>query len=196
MTIITATTLLLLVMDPMGNVPLFASFLAGIEPRRARHIILRELLIALAILIVFLFAGRFFLDLFQVSEPALSVAGGVILFLIAIKMIFADARDIFRESPSGEPLIVPLAVPFVAGPSSIATVLLLMARQPSRWPEWLLSLVAAWMISGAVLLFSGKFSHWLGDRGLSAVQRLMGLLLTTVAVQMGLTGLREFFSGS
>lgn len=193
MNVMTAATLLILVMDPMGNVPMFASFVAGIEPRRARRIIFRELLIALAVLVLFLFAGRFLLELLHVSEPALSVSGGVILFLIALKMIFAHVRDIFPESVSGEPLIVPLAIPFVAGPSAIATVLLLMARDPSRWLDWLLALISAWFISSLILMASGSLSRWLGERGLDALQRLMGLLLITVAVQMSLTGLHEFF---
>ena len=143
MTTLSAAVLLFLVMDPMGNVPVFVTLLGGIEPGRARWIVVRELLIALAVLVVFLFAGQVILDVLQVSEPALSVAGGVILFLIAVKMIFGSAREIFRENPGGEPFVVPLAVPLIAGPSAAATVLLLMARDPTRWLNWLVALLCA-----------------------------------------------------
>jgi multiple antibiotic resistance protein len=192
MTILSAAILLFLVMDPMGNVPLFVTFLGGRDMRRARRIVVRELLIALAILVLFLFGGQVFLRVLHVSEPALSIAGGVILFLIAIKMIFGSARDIFRDSPDGEPFVVPLAVPLIAGPSAAATVLLLMAQDPTRWLHWVIALCCAWCATGTILLFAPSLSRLLGARGLSAVERLMGMLLTTVAVQMFLSGLRDF----
>jgi len=196
MTTLSAAVLLFLVMDPMGNVPVFVTLLGGIEPGRARWIVVRELLIALAVLVVFLFAGQVILDVLQVSEPALSVAGGVILFLIAVKMIFGSAREIFRENPGGEPFVVPLAVPLIAGPSAAATVLLLMARDPTRWLNWLVALLCAWCVTGAILLFAASFSRMLGERGLSAVERLMGMLLTAVAVQMFLSGVQEFLAAA
>jgi len=192
MTILSAAILLFLVMDPMGNVPLFVTLLAGVEPRRARWIVVRELLIALVVLTLFLFGGRTILDVLRVSEPALSIAGGVVLFLIAIKMIFASAGEIFKERPGGEPFVVPLAVPLVAGPSAAATVLLLMARDPTRWLDWLIALFCAWVLAGAILLCATWLSRLLGERGLNAVERLMGMLLTTVAVQMFLSGLEAF----
>lgn len=194
MTTLSAAVLLFLVMDPMGNVPVFVTLLGGLEPRRARRIVVRELVIALAVLTLFLFGGQLILEVLQVSEPALSIAGGVILFLIAIKMIFGSAREMFRENPGGEPFVVPLAVPLIAGPSAAATVLLLMARDPARWLHWVIALVGAWLATGAILLFAASFSRMLGQRGLSAVERLMGMLLTTVAVQMFLSGMREFLS--
>ncbi len=145
-------------------------------------------------MILFLFGGRTILDVLHVSEPALSIAGGVILFLIALKMIFASARDIFRENPGGEPFVVPLAIPLVAGPSSAATVLLLMAREPARWLAWLTALCCAWLLTGAILLCATWLSRLLGERALNAVERLMGMLLTTVAVQMFLSGLSDFLA--
>jgi MarC family membrane protein len=195
MTTLSATVLLFLVMDPIGNIPVFLGILSGLEPRRARAVLLRELLIALAVLIAFLFSGRYVLGLLQVTEPALSISGGVILFLIAIKMIFADVQEMFAKAPEGEPFIVPLAVPLIAGPSAMATVLLLMAREPSMWPNWLAAIVAAWVVSGLILWFASAFSGFLGKRGVLAVQRLAGMLLTTVAVQMFLTGIDRFFDG-
>ena len=140
--------MLFLVMDPVGNTPVFLSLLSGLEHRRAKTVIVRELAIALAVLIGFLFVGRHILQVLQVTEPALSVSGGIILFLSALKMIFADAHEIFGKAPDGEPFVVPLAVPLIAGPSAMATVLLLMARQPAKWPNWLLAIVCAWLVSG------------------------------------------------
>lgn len=194
MTTFSAAVLLFLVMDPVGNAPLFVALLGDIEPRKARRIIARELSIALGILVAFLFGGRWILDLLQISEPALSVAGGVILFLIAIRLIFGGSQQLLGETPGGEPFVVPLAVPLVAGPSAMATVLLLMAQDPGRWPEWLAALLCAWSVSGVILLFSASLSRLLGARGLIAMERLMGMLLTTVAVQMFLTGLRAYLS--
>ncbi len=194
MTILSAAILLFLVMDPVGNVPLFVTLLGDMDPGRARRLVVREMLIALAVLIVFLFGGQVVLDLLQVSEPALSISGGIILFLIALKMIFGNAREIFREDPEGEPFIVPLAVPMIAGPSAAATVLLLMARDPSRWHHWLAALVAAWLAGGIILLAAVSAARIPGRRTLTAAERLMGMLLTTVAVQMFLSGLGEFLS--
>jgi len=192
MTILSAAILLFLVMDPVGNIPLFITLLGDLPPRRARVVVVREMLIALAVLVLFLFGGPFVLDLLQISEPALSIAGGIILFLIALKMIFGGAREIFREAPNGEPFVVPLAVPMIAGPSAAATVLLLVARDPSRWLHWLAALVGAWLASGVILLATVSFARIPGQRALTAIERLMGMLLTTVAVQMFLSGLREF----
>jgi multiple antibiotic resistance protein len=193
MSAFSAGILLFLVMDPVGNIPLFLATLAGIEPRRHRVIIIREMIIALAVLVLFMFAGRCFLNLLMVSEPSLSVAGGVILFLIALRMIFTDPRNLLGHELEGEPFIVPLAVPLIAGPSAMTTVLLLMAQQPSRWLQWLSALVGAWLISCVILLFSTGISRLLGKRGMLATERLMGMLLTTIAVEMFMDGLIQLF---
>ena len=191
MSIVLAALLLFLVMDPFGNIPFFLSILKHIDYRRQQWIIIREMLIALAVLVCFLFVGRYILVLLDISAPALSIAGGVILFLIALKMIFSNSEEIFGKSPEGEPLIVPLAIPFVAGPSALATVLLLRAREPSRWPEWLAALVIAWFLATCVLYLSSQISRLLGDRVLIAIERLMGMLLTTIAVEMFIKGISQ-----
>jgi len=188
---LSAAMLLFLVMDPMGNIPVFVTFLGALEPRRARWVLLRELLIALAILLTFLLGGRHILTALRISEPALSIAGGVILFLIALRMIFAKPHELV-DAPEGEPLIVPLATPLIAGPSAVTTVLLLAAQDPAGWPRWLVALIAAWVATAVVLFLASQFSRALGSRGLLALQRLMGMLLTTVAVQMFLSGLEAF----
>jgi multiple antibiotic resistance protein len=186
-----AAILLFLVIDPFGNIPLFLSILKSVPAERRKGVIAREMLIALLVLVLFLFAGRYILSYLGISEPSLSIAGGIVLFMIALKMIFIGSEKIFGDIPAGEPLIVPLAIPLVAGPSAVATVLLLMARDPSRWPEWFAALIMAWFVSGVVLLFSEHVGRLLGDRVLTAIERLMGMLLTLVAVEIFLKGARE-----
>jgi len=161
------------------------------DQRRQKRIIMRELFIALLVLVIFLFSGRYILAFLGISEPSLSIAGGVILFLIAIKMIFTDLEDIFGRLEEGEPMVFPLAIPLIAGPSAITIILLLMAREPSRWLEWLLALLCAWSASAFILLLSNGISKLFGKRGLTAIERLMGMLLTTVAVEMFIRGLGQ-----
>jgi len=194
MTLLSAIITLLLVMDPLGNVPLFLAVLRDVPQERRRLIILRESLIAFAILLLFLAVGPGLMSLLRLEEPSLSIAGGIILFLIAIKMIFPHERGMFSDLPDGEPLVVPLATPLIAGPSAMATVLLLVTREPDRLLEWGVGVTVACAITTAVLLLCGPLHRLLGDRGLMAVQRLMGMLLTTIAVQMFLTGVRDFLA--
>ena len=193
MTLISATILLFLVMDPFGNVPLFVSTLEVVLVARRRKLVVRELLIAFAILLVFLFFGPSILAVLQISPSSLRIAGGIILFLIAIKMVFGGVDKMFTDTPSGEPFIVPLAVPYIAGPSTIATILLLVGQHPGRWPEWLLALALASLANATILLLATRIIPWLGKRGLCAMERLMGLLLTAVAVEMFLGGIRLAF---
>ncbi len=189
-----AALLLFLVMDPLGNIPLFMTTLKKVEEKRQRFVVVRELLIALGVLIGFLFLGQYLLRLLQLSETALTTAGGIILMIIALKMIFPRRDASLQEDVDGEPFIVPLAIPYVAGPSAMATALLLMSREPARWPEWLLAVLIAWFVSAVIIYFSGYFAGFLGEKGLVAIERLMGMLLITVAVQMLLNGIREFIS--
>jgi len=192
MTLISVAVLMFLVMDPLGNIAFFIAALANVDPARQRIVIIRELLIALAVLVVFLFVGRSFLQLLGVSADALTVAGGVILLLIALRMIFPDVEKPLRENVEGEPFIVPLAIPYVAGPSAMATELLLMNKEPQRWPEWLLAIVLAWLVCSVILYFASGLRRYLTDRGLVAIERLMGMVLVTVAVQMLMTGVMQF----
>ncbi|MGD0089322.1 MAG: MarC family protein [Planctomycetota bacterium] len=192
MSALSAAVLLVMVMGPLDNIPVFEAILKDFAVRKRNWIVLREHLIALAVLAVFLFCGRFILDIFQIEGYALSVAGGIILFLIALRMIFAEPGGVFGLVPGGEPFIVPLAVPFIAGPSAMTTVLLLATREPARWPAWLLALMCAWLVSLVILFSATTLSRLLGERTLVAIQRLAGLLLTAVAVQMFLAGMREF----
>jgi len=143
------------------------------------------------VLLAFVFFGGAILGLLGLTDRSLTIAGGVILFLIALRMVFPAADLEHGAGTSDEPFIVPLAIPYVAGPSALATVLLLMNREPSRWPEWLLALTLAWLVSTAILLLGGRIGVFLGRRGLVALERLMGLLLVALAVQMFLQGLRQ-----
>ena len=192
MTLLSAAVLLFFVMDPLGNVPMFLTALRHVEPRRQRHVIVRELLIALGVLIVFLFVGRGLLAMLHVSAPALTAAGGVILLLIAVRMVFPTSERSLREEVQGEPFVVPLAIPYTAGPSTLATELLLMSQEPARWPAWLAAVLLAWLATSIILYFSSGLRRVLGERGLTAMERLMGMLLITVAVEMLMSGVREY----
>lgn len=187
-----AVVILLLVMDPVGNVPLFVSLLRNVDPARRAVVIARECAIAFAVLLLFVFIGRPLLDLLGLSDPSLNIAGGVILFLIALRMIFRRPEGIFGDTVAGEPFIVPLAIPSIAGPTALATVILLASRAPERMPEWVLALTVAMAITLVLLLFADHISKWVGERGLLALERLMGLLLTAIAVEMLLRGVETF----
>jgi multiple antibiotic resistance protein len=191
-TLLSAATLLLFVMDPLGNVPLFLTALRDVDPARHRRVIVRELLIALGIMLGFLFVGRHLLDLLGVSPAALTAAGGVILLLIALRMIFPTSERSLREEVREEPLIVPLAVPYTAGPSVLATELLLMSREPERWPVWLAAVVLAWLAAAVILYLASDLRKLFGDRGLTAVERLMGMILVIVAVEMLMQGSAQY----
>jgi MarC family membrane protein len=192
MTLLSAAVLLFFVMDPLGNVPLFLSALRHVDPARYRAVILRELLIALAILVVFLLVGQYLLDLMHISSAALTAGGGIVLLLIALRMIFPSHERSLREEVEGEPFVVPLAVPYTAGPSTLATELLLMSQEPERWAVWLGAVVLAWLASATILFFSGNLRRMLGERGLTAMERLMGMLLVLVAVEMLMGGVAEY----
>lgn len=190
-----AAVMLFLIMDPLGNLPIFMSVLKMIEPKRRRFILIRELLFALVILYVFLFSGQAVLDFLNVKQETVSIAGGIILFLIALKMIF----PVKGASPIGlaageEPYIVSLAIPLIAGPSTLAALILLSNQSPDRMGDWALALGAAWIVSAAILLFSGVFHRILGERGLAAMERLMGMILVMIAIQMFLNGVGTYFS--
>ena len=182
---------LFFVMDPIGNMPAFNALLSRFDTGRRARITARELVIALGILVVFLFAGTKVLEFLGLTESSLSIAGGVLLFLIALRMIFPQP-DRHSHVPEEEPLVVPLAMPMVAGPSTIAVLLLLSSTQPERIWEWCLALVIAWIASTVLLVSSPFFLRKLGDRGLRALERLMGMLLVLLATQLLLDGVRDF----
>ncbi len=190
-TFASATILLILITDPIGNIPIFANALRHVAPARRPWVILREVLIAFILLLTFMFVGEGFLRLMNLSELSLQIGGGVILFLIALRMIFpppgTDARD-----PAGEPLIVPLAVPAIAGPSAMATVLLLVSQAPARRLEWIGALCITMAVSAIILVLAERIQRVAGERIVIALERLMGLVLVAMAIEMMLRGIKTF----
>ena len=196
MTLVSAIVLLFLVIDPFGNVAFFVAALNAVEPARRRRVLIRELLIAYVVMVAFLFVGRPLLAVMNISGPALTIAGGVILFLIAIRMVFPIPRALKQEELDGEPFIVPLAIPYVAGPSVLAVELLFMSDEPERWPVWLLAVTAAWAATAVIVFFGSQVAERLGPRGLVAIERLMGMILVAISIQMFLTGAETYFGRS
>ena len=194
MTVLAAIFLLIIIMDPIGNVPVFLSILKNIPLERRKKIIIRELIIAFAILLFFMFIGRYLLQLLQIEQSSLGIAGGIILFIIAIRMIFPGTKPMFTHNEEAEPLVVPLAIPMLAGPSAIAAVILLMAQEPSRWIEWIFVVFIASLISGIILISSEALGSKLGNRALIAIERLMGIFLIMVSVDFILDGIKQTFN--
>ena len=190
--LISAVVLLFLVLDPLGNVPVVASLLKQVDPARRRRVVLRECALAYGILVAFMLFGRQFLDLMHLSEISMSIAGGVILFMIAIRMVFKSPEGIFGDTLDHEPFIVPLAIPLIAGPSALATVMLMVSREPAKLGLWIVALTAAMLLSALILSLGERIEKLLGKSGMEAVERLMGLILTAIAIEMLLGGLREF----
>lgn len=190
--IVSTAFMLFLVLDPLGNLPLFISLLRRHDGRTYRRIVVRESFFALAVLLLFLFFGSDILTLLQVSEISLELAGGVILFLIALKMVFGVSQ-LGNETLEREPYLVPLAIPLFAGPSAITMVILIRGTPNASLPGALLALVVAWGAALLILLAGRLLGRWLGERVLTALESLMGLLLTVIAVEMLLRGFRAIF---
>lgn len=188
-----AFILLLLILDPFGNLPFFIAIMRKLPERRRTPVALREIGIAFIVLLGFMLGGKGFLEIMNLGQPSIEVAGGVILLLVAIKMIFSTTSEIFGGGDGREPLIFPLAVPLLAGPSALAAVLLLASRQPSEIWTWVGALTAAVTLTGGLLLMSEHLLKWLGDSVMNAAEKLMGLILTAIAVNMLLGGLRSYF---
>lgn len=194
---VSAAITLFVIMDPIGNLPVFVSLLRNYPPRQRLWITVRELLFAYGVLLFFLFLGQAFLDLFDLRQESMRVAAGIVLFIIAIRMIFPPARGgIMGEAPQGEVFFVPLAVPLIAGPSVLATLVLMVRQDPSRFGEWFWAMTLAWVATSAILLLGNLFYRLLRERGLFALERLMGMLLVAIAVQMLMDGIAEFMAVS
>jgi MarC family membrane protein len=190
-TFVSATILLVLITDPVGNIPVFANALKHVPQQRRPRVILREISIAFFLLLTFMFVGEGFLRVMNLSDLALQIGGGVILFLIALRMVFPPPAQAEAELLI-EPLIVPLAVPSIAGPSALATVLLLVSQQPEKRLEWVAALCVTMLISATVLVSAERIQRLIGSRVVSAIERLMGLVLVSVAIEMLLRGIRTF----
>ncbi len=192
MTITSAAILLFLILDPLGNIPVFLGLMKGMPSARQRVVIVRELLIALVVLMLFLWGGQYALDLMHLRQESVSIAGGIVLFLIGLRMIFPSPHGLMGDLPEGEPFIVPMAIPMIAGPSGMAAVMLLGSQEPGRMGDWMLALVIAWGITAAILFSATYLERWLGTRVLIAIERLMGMVIVAISVQMLMDGIASF----
>jgi small neutral amino acid transporter SnatA (MarC family) len=192
MTIASAALLLFLILDPLGNIPVFLGLLRSLPPQRQRVVVMRELLIALGVLMVFLWGGRYALELMHLRQESVSIAGGIVLFLIGLRMIFPPPEGLMGDLPEGEPFIVPLAIPMVAGPSGMAAVMLMGSQEPDRMGAWSLALMIAWAATAAILFSATYLYKYLGGRALTAIERLMGMVIIAISVQMLLDGITAY----
>jgi len=183
---------LFLIMDPLGNVPIFLSILKGVSAQRRRMILIREVLIAYGVLLVFLFLGKWLLQILRLEQETISIAGGIVLFLIALRMIFPAPGGLYSDSPEGEPFVVPLAIPLIAGPSTLAALMLLQRSEPGAGLSLLLAVTIAWSLTAVILVLAPFFYKVLGQRALIAMERLMGMVLVMVSVQMAMNGISDF----
>ena len=191
---LSAVFTLTLVMDPLGNIPLFVSALNKVPEQRKPRVVARELFVALGIMMFFLLFGKYIVSVLAIDLTAMAVAGGIVLFLIALQMIFPSHHSHFADGPAGEPFIVPLAIPLVAGPSALTMVLLFSLREPGKIGQWISVVGTAWLINAVILGgLAGRLSRLLGSRGLLAMEKLMGMILITISVQMIMEGLKNFF---
>lgn len=191
-TTLSAGIMLFLILDPLGNIPIFLSLLKNVAPQRRRYVLVRELVIALVTLFVILFCGSTVLKLMQLRIESVSIAGGIVLFLIGVKMVFPREGGVFGDSGGGEPFIVPMAIPGVAGPSAMAALMLMANSQPGRTADWSIALFCAWLATALILLASTWLFRLLGQSVLSAIERLVGMLLVALSVQMFLDGITAY----
>ncbi|WP_236980745.1 YhgN family NAAT transporter [Membranihabitans maritimus] len=185
-----AAVLLFFLMDPLGNIPLLLSVLKDVDPRRQRVIIARELFLALVVLLLFLFGGKPLLNFLHLDQEAVTISGGIILLIIGLRLIFPKPEGVMGHQPQGEPFLVPIAIPMIAGPSVMAMLILMTQNSPGNLGHWLMALLIAWGLSAVLLLTAPFLLKVLKERGLLAMERLMGMILVMVAVQMLLEGFK------
>ena len=191
--LISHAVLLFFVIDPFGLIPIYAALMSRVPLERRLPILVRELLIALLVLIVFLFAGQYLLSAMHISVPAAVVAGAELQFLIALPMIFPSIKLSMDTEGSAEPFIVPFATPLFAGPSALTLVMLIGSDTEGSWPEWLGTVLIAWLSASIVLLLGNVITARVGARGLIALERLMGMFLVAMSVEMLLSGISRYF---
>lgn len=188
-----AAVLLFFLMDPLGNIPVMLSVLKGISPKRQRMIIIRELIIALVVLVIFLFGGQSLLDFLHLEQESVTIAGGIILMIIGLRMIFPTSDGIMGKQGDEEPFIVPIAIPMIAGPSVLAMLILMTKNEPEYTNNWFIALLVAWALTAVLLLAAPLIYKILKKRGLKAIERLMGMILVMLAVQMLTNGIKILF---
>ena len=186
--------LLFLVIDPFGNLPFVLAILRKLPAPAYRHAVVREILLAFAVLLFFAVAGEAVLGYFHIDQSSLQISGGIILFLISLKMIFQSSAAIFSDDYADDPILVPIAVPAIAGPAAITTLMILHSQQQVALWEVVISLLGVLAITAGIFLAGPRLQGFLGQRGISAMEKFMGLLLNLVAVNMTLQGIRGFLS--
>lgn len=194
MSTVEITLLLFLVIDPFGNLPVVLTVLGQTTQQQYRVSLIREMVLALLILLLFAVAGEQVLGYLNLEHATLSVAGGVILFLISLKMIFKSAAEMFGESYDQDPILVPIAVPLLAGPSALTTVMILSTQQHVGLVSLVIGLLTVFLLTGIIFLLGRRISTFLGPRGVRAMEKFMGLLLNLIAVNMILVGVKDFFN--
>lgn len=190
---ISSVITLALVMDGFGNIPLFIAALKKVAPERRKAVLVRELGIALLIMVAFLFLGKWFLKAFGIQEYSLSIAGGIILFIISVKLVFGGEEETKSDPKEDEPFVVPLAIPLVAGPAALSMVMITAAQQSNKFIT-LGAVIVASLINSAILMASFPISNLLGKRGLTAIERLTGMILILMSVDMVMGGISKFMS--
>lgn len=193
MSLLTITLTLLLIMDPIGNVQSFLTLMNDTPPERQKKVIIREMLIAFAFMLLFNFIGEYIFAFLELSEPSLRISSGVILFLIAIKILFPGPESLRLNLPRGEPFIIPLAVPLLAGPGLLATIML-YANLETCEPMMFTAIVVSWLIAASILLLSKQLYRLLGKNGLSASEKLIGMVLVMLAIQRFMEGVQQIIS--
>ncbi len=190
MELINLSIILFLIMDPIGNISSFLNMVQGIPAERRRVIIIREMFIALIAMVVFNYLGEFIFNILSVSETTLRLTSGAILFLVAIKILFPSTDSLRANLPSGEPFVTPLAIPLIAGPALLATIMLFAHLETSQ-EAVLGAIFVAWIAAAAILFFAAPIQRTLGNNGLMACERLMGLILVMLAIQRFLEGIQQ-----
>lgn len=187
------TLLLLLVIDPFGTLPLVLALLRDLPDPQYKRVVLRETAAAFVLLALFAAFGQVVIDSFGIAQPSLHVAGGIVLFLISIRMIFQGATELFQGEAAGDAWLVPLAVPAIAGAAAFTTVLVLRTQNHVPLPVLVAALGLVFLVSLIVFIFGRKVADVLKPHGLRAIERFMGLLLCILAVNMTLYGIKLYF---
>ncbi|GIX42479.1 MAG: UPF0056 inner membrane protein [Leptospiraceae bacterium] len=190
---------LFFVMDPIGNIPLFLIVLEKIPIKKRKWIITREIFFAMLILIIFLYSGNSILKYLNISQFSLKISGSILLFLISIRMIFPPSTQqqgttVFGDLPEGEPFLFPLAIPSLAGPSAIITVIVVSNQDPSKIHLWLFAIILSCLLALIILLSSNLISKFAGKKGIFAMEKLMGMILIAISTEMFLKGIKEFIT--
>lgn len=191
MSLLSITLILFLIMDPLGNIASFLKLVEDIPPRRITWVVCREMIIALAFMILFAFLGELILSILEISEITVRITSAVIIFLTAVKILFPTTDSLRANLPKGEPYITPLAVPLIAGPSLLATIMLFAHIEPSSLTMFS-SIGIAWVATTLILLNASRIQKAIGNNGLMAAERLTGMLLVMLAIQRFMEGIHQF----